>query len=590
MSFWKIFFGSLLAFIIGSLLLLFIVIAFIAALASSFSSIETASVKPNSVLNLNLSYEIPEQTTYIPFQGMSFADFKPAIAPGVYDIMKNIEKAKTDPSIKGIYLSFGYIGLGMANTEQIRNALLDFKKSGKFVVAYAELYTEKAYYLCSVADKVILNPKGVVEFNGMSAQYPFFKGLLDKVGIQAQVFYDGKFKSATEPFRLDSMSRENELMTMTLLKDVYDKVMRNIAESRKIGILQLDSINNNLLVQNARDAKSYGLVDETWFDDQVRDYLRAQLKLGEDDKILMVSLTKYLTVPGKKEEVSLETDKIAILFASGDIVDGKGGDDNIGSEKFVKQLRKLRDDDKVKAVVFRVNSPGGSALASDIIAREVQLTAAKKPVVVSMGDYAASGGYYVSAYATKIVAQPNTLTGSIGVFGIYPNMQKLLEDKLGINFDGVNTGRYSDFGDVSRPMREDEKVIVQRGVDSIYRDFKSTVAKGRKLDPSLVDTIAQGRVWTGSQALAFGLVDTLGGLEDAISVATHLAKSTTYRLVEYPEVDKDMFELISMFREGKEQSALKSKLGAFYSVYEQLQLISDMKGTQARLLFVPEIQ
>ena len=589
MSFWKIFFGSLLAFVMGTFLLFFIIIAFVAAVATSFSNVEVA-VSPNSVLSLHLDYEIAEQTTYIPFQGLSFSDFKPAIAPGVYDIMKNIEKAKTDPSIKGIYLNFGYVGLGMANTGQIRNALLDFKKSGKFIVAYSEFYSEKAYYLCSVADKVILNPKGVVEFNGMSARYPFFKGLLDKVGIQAQVFYDGKFKSATEPFRLDSMSRENELMTITLLKDVHSKVMKDIAESRKIGILQLDSINNNLLVQNAADAKKYGLVDEVWFDDQVRDYLKKQLELTESDKVDMVSLTKYLSVPGKKQDVNLETDKIAILFASGDIVDGKGDDDNIGSEKFVKQLRKLREDDKVKAVVFRVNSPGGSALASDIIAREVQLTAAKKPVVVSMGDYAASGGYYISAYATKIVAQPNTLTGSIGVFGIYPNMQKLFEDKLGIHFDGVETGRYSDFGDISRPMREDEKLIVQRGVDSIYSDFKTTVVKGRNINATLVDTIAQGRVWTGSQALAFGLVDTLGGLEDAISIATHLSKSSTYRLVEYPEVDKDMFELISMFREGKEQSAIRLKLGPFYSVYEQLQLISAMKGVQARMPFVPDIQ
>ena len=589
MSFWKIFFGSLLAFVMGTFLLFFIIIAFVAAVATSFSNVEVA-VSPNSVLSLHLDYEIAEQTTYIPFQGLSFSDFKPAIAPGVYDIMKNIEKAKTDPSIKGIYLNFGYVGLGMANTGQIRNALLDFKKSGKFIVAYSEFYSEKAYYLCSVADKVILNPKGVVEFNGMSARYPFFKGLLDKVGIQAQVFYDGKFKSATEPFRLDSMSRENELMTITLLKDVHSKVMKDIAESRKIGILQLDSINNNLLVQNAADAKKYGLVDEVWFDDQVRDYLKKQLELTESDKVDMVSLTKYLSVPGKKQDVNLETDKIAILFASGDIVDGKGDDDNIGSEKFVKQLRKLREDDKVKAVVFRVNSPGGSALASDIIAREVQLTAAKKPVVVSMGDYAASGGYYISAYATKIVAQQNTLTGSIGVFGIYPNMQKLFEDKLGIHFDGVETGRYSDFGDISRPMREDEKLIVQRGVDSIYSDFKTTVVKGRNIKATLVDTIAQGRVWTGSQALAFGLVDTLGGLEDAISIATHLSKSSTYRLVEYPEVDKDMFELISMFREGKEQSAIRLKLGPFYSVYEQLQLISAMKGVQARMPFVPDIQ
>jgi protease-4 len=589
MSFWKIFFGSLLAFIIGSFLFIFILIALVAGIASSFSENEPTSIKSGSLLSLDLDYEIPEQTSYAPFDDFSFTDFRPAITPGVYDIMKNIDKAKDDPNIKGIYLNFGYVGLGMGNTDQLRNALLDFKKSGKFIIAYSALYTEKAYYLCSVADKVIVNPKGVVEFNGMSAQYMFFKKLLDKAGVQMQVFYDGKFKSATEPFRLDSMSKENELMTKTLLDDVHDKVIRNISESRKISVQQLDSVNDNLLVQNAPDAKTYGLVDEIWYDDQVRDYLKDQLKLEKTDKIEFVSMEKYMGVPGKKPAVSLESDKIAILFAAGDIVDGRGSDDNIGSEKFIKQLRKLRDDDKVKAIVFRVNSPGGSSLASDVIAREVKLTAEKKPVVVSMGDYAASGGYYISAYATKIVAQPNTLTGSIGVFGIFPNLQKLFEDKLGLTFDGVETGKYSDFGDVFRPLRPDEKSIIQRGVDTIYRDFKETVVHGRKLDGALVDSIAQGRVWTGSQALSYGLVDTLGGLDDAITMAVRLAKSTSYRIVEYPEVDKDIFELVKMFSDNRETKAMKEKLGPFYSTYEELQRLSEMSGVQARMPSTLEI-
>ncbi|MBK6483449.1 MAG: signal peptide peptidase SppA [Chitinophagaceae bacterium] len=590
MSFWKIFFSSLLAFVIGTFLVMFILIALIAGLVSSFGGEAPATVHSNSILSLDLGYDIPEQTTYIPFQGFSFSEFEPAVAPGVYDIIKNIKKAKTDPAIKGIYLNSGYIGVGMANTEQLRNALLDFKKSGKFIIAYAELYSEKAYYLCSVADKVVVNPKGVVEFNGMSAQYMFFKGLLDKVGIEAQVFYDGKFKSATEPFRLDSMSKENELMTHVLLNDVQDKVMNTIAASRKIERTQLDSISNNLLVQNSWDAKKYNLVDEVWFEDEVRDYLKTQLELKESDKIEQVTLGKYLSVPGNKEEVTLQTDRIAILFAAGDIVDGKGDDSNVGAEKYIKQLRKLREDEKVKAIVFRVNSPGGSALASDVIAREVALTVAKKPVVVSMGDYAASGGYYIAANASKIVAQPNTLTGSIGVFGIFPNMQKLFEDKLGITFDGVTTGKFSDFGDVSRPMRPDEKLIVQRGVDSIYSNFKAVVVKGRKLSPELVDTIAQGRVWTGSQALAFGLVDTLGGLEDAIAMAAGLAKLDKYRLVEYPEIDKDMFEVVRLFSDEKERSAIRQKLGPFYSLYEQVQVLATMKGVQARMPVMVEIE
>jgi protease-4 len=568
---------------------LLIIFLSVAGIASSYTNEEPVKIKSNSLLSINLNYAIPEQTSYTPFEGFSFTDFEPSIAPGVYDIVKNIEKAADDPNIKGIYLHFGFLELGMANTAQLRNALINFKKSGKFVVAYSEIYSEKAYYLCSAADKVALNPKGIVEFNGLNANIMFFKNLLDKVGVQAQVFYDGKYKSATEPFRLDSMSNENQLMTSVLLNDVYDKVMKSIAETRKINLSTLDSINDNLLVQTAGDAKKYGLVDEVWFEDEVRVYLKSQLDLKEDDEINMISLEKYMDVRGKQEQVSLNTDKIALLFASGDIVDGKGGDDNIGSVKYTELLRKLREDKNVKAIVLRVNSPGGSALASDVIAREVQLAAAKKPVVVSMGDYAASGGYYISAFANKIVAQPNTLTGSIGVFGIFPNMEKLLEQKLGISFDGVTTGKYSDFGDISRPLREDEKLIIQRGVDSIYRDFKATVVKGRKIDPSLVDTIAQGRVWTGSQALEFGLVDTLGGLEEAIVMASRLSKSSKYRVVEYPEVDKDIFELVRMFRDTNETSSLKYQLGSFYSVFEELQHIAALSGTQARMPMTIEI-
>src|SRR6185295_7612270 len=291
---------------------------------------------------------------------------------------------------------------------------------------------------------------------------------------------------------------------------------QRISVSRNVALQQLDSVNDNFLVHSANDAVKYQIADSAFFIDQVQHYMKNQLHIGEKDKINFVSLENYMQVPGKKTEVSIDDDKIALLIAQGDIVDGKGDDDNIGSKKYVDLLRKLREDDKVKAIVFRVNSPGGSALASDVIAREVALTAKKKPVVVSMGDYAASGGYYISAFATKIVAQPNTLTGSIGVFGILPNMQKLFEDKLGLNFDNVETGKYSDFGVPTRPLREDERKIIQDEVDTIYLEFRTTVAEGRKIDRDKVDTIAQGRVWTGTQGLQLGLVDTLGGIDEAI--------------------------------------------------------------------------
>ncbi|MCY7408862.1 MAG: signal peptide peptidase SppA [Chitinophagales bacterium] len=589
MSFWKIFFGSLLAFVVGIFVVILFFAVIIGGIAATLSSNEPVTVKTNSVLKIDLAYEIPEQTNYSNGSGFSLSDFEPTVNPGLYSIVKSIAKAKDDANIKGIFLNFGYTGAGMATTEQIRNALLDFKKSGKFVVAYAEVYTERAYYLCSVADKVFVNPKGVIEFNGINAQYTFFKNLLDKIGVEPQIFYAGKFKSATEPFRLDSMSAPNKLMTKTLIDDIHDHVMQKISESRNLPIAMLDSVNDNFLVQSANDAVKYKIADSTYFTDQVQSFIKKQLKIEEKDKISYVTLENYVNAPSKTTS-SVDDGKIAILFAQGDIVSGIGDEDNIGSTKYVNLLRKLRDDDNIKAIVFRVNSPGGSALASDVIAREVELTVKKKPVVVSMGDYAASGGYYISAFATKIIAQPNTLTGSIGVFGILPNMQKLFEDKLGINFDNVQTGKYSDLGVPTRALRPDEKIIIQNGVDSIYKDFKMVVMKGRNLDGAIVDSIAQGRVWTGTQGLKLGLVDTLGGIDEAIAMAAKISKQSKYRIVQYPEVDNKWYEIMKAFADNKETSAMKQQLGIYYPMYQDLKTLSQMNGVQARMMVGVKIE
>jgi len=366
--------------------------------------------------------------------------------------------------------------------------------------------------------------------------------------------------------------------------------MEKISTSRNVSLQQLDSVNDNFLVHTANDAVKYKIADSTYFVDQVQSYMKKQLHMQEKDKINFVTLEKYIQVPGKSSGGSVDDDKIALLIAQGDIVDGKGEDDNIGSSKYVDLLRKLREDDKVKAIVFRVNSPGGSALASDVIAREVELTAKKKPVVVSMGDYAASGGYYISAYATKIIAQPNTLTGSIGVFGILPNLQKLFKDKLGITFDNVETGKYSDFAVPSRPLRDDEKKIIQDGVDTIYSEFKETVEHGRNIPGATVDSIAQGRVWTGTQGLKLGLVDTLGGIDEAISMAVRLAHSSKYRVVEYPEVNKHWYDLLQIFSDDKTTQAIHSQLGIYYPMYEQLKELSEMNGVQARMPFMLKIE
>ncbi|MEO5673179.1 MAG: signal peptide peptidase SppA [Chitinophagales bacterium] len=587
MSFWKIFFGSLLGFLAGLMLVVIFFIIIIGGIVATFSNQEPVSVKEKSILSLDLDYQIPEQSNYEPFTVFSLRDFGATLNPGVHDIVKNIRKAKEDSNIGGIYLQFGYAGGGMATTEQIRNALIDFKKSGKFIVSYAEVYTERTYYLCSVADKVFVNPKGAIEFNGMNVQYTFFKHLLDKIGVEPQIFYDGKFKSATEPFRLDSMSTPNKMMTRAMIEDIHQHIMKNISESRSIPLVQLDSVNDNFLVHNANEAVKYKLADSAFFVDQVQGYMKRKLNIGDEDKISFIKLGKYMKVKDDKSGISLDDDKIAYLIAQGDIVDGKGSDDNIGSSKYVELLRKLREDDKIKAIVLRVNSGGGSALASDVIAREVALTVKKKPVVVSMGDYAASGGYYISAFATKIVAQPNTLTGSIGVFGILPNLQELFEDKLGINFDNVQTGRYSDFGVPTRPLREDEKKIIQNEIDTIYSQFKETVAKGRNIEAAMVDSIAQGRVWTGSQGLELGLVDTLGGIGEAFSLAARLAHLSKYRILEYPELDQEWYQLLAKFSDNKSTQALREQLGIYYPMYNELRELSQMSGIQARMVSVP---
>jgi protease-4 len=451
------------------------------------------------------------------------------------------------------------------------------------------LYSEKGYYLNSVADKVFVNPKGGIEFNGLNAQYTFFKNLLAKIGVEPQIFYDGKFKSATEPFRLDSMSAENELMTRELLNDIHQRFMSQVAASRNTDRTFLDSVNNYFLSQTAHDAVRYHLADSAIFIDQVYAYFRNELGIGEKEKIQFISLNKYLPVP-PKTPAPAASEKIAILFAQGDIVDGRGNESNIGSTKYVEQLRKLREDEKVKAIVFRVNSGGGSALASDVIAREVEITVKEKPLVISMGDYAASGGYYLAAPASKIMAQPNTLTGSIGVFGIVPNMQKLFEEKLGLTFDNVKTGKYADFLTVTRPLKAEEKKFFQDGVDTIYAQFKATVVKGRKLDPAVVDSIAQGRVWTGTQALKWGLVDSLGGLREAIAMAARLASVTEYRITQHPERDDQWEQLMKMFSKDREAEVFKTQLGMWYPMYKELESLASMQGYQTRLLLKPEIE
>ena len=507
---------------------------------------------------------------------------------GLKEIIENIRKAKSDKKIVGIYLDARYVQAGWATLEAVRKELNDFKTSKKFIVAYGEMMTQKSYYLASVADKVYLNPKGLMELAGLSMNITFFKGTLDKLGIEPQIFYCGKFKSATEPLRLTKMSDANRLQTTEFITEFYNHFMQNIATNREMKFEKLDSISKNLLVRHPSDALKYKVVDGLKYYDEVLNELNT-LAGGSDKNPKLVKIEDYDNTPSGIKTV-ISKNKIAVVYAEGEIVDGQGDDENIGGEKFAEIIRKIRQDNNIKALVLRVNSPGGSAFASEVMWREIMLAKQKMHVVVSMGDYAASGGYYISCAADSIFAEPNTLTGSIGVFGILPCFENFLQEKLGVTHDGVKTGKYSDLPNLTRHLTADEKEIIQAGVDSIYSDFLNRVAQGRHHSKAEIDSIAQGRVWSGEMAISKGLVDKLGNLDDAIACAQRLAKISDYTINRYPTRDFTWQEVFYQFSENKRQSAIKAELGEYYDLFEQVKAIKNWKGVQARLPFGMNIQ
>lgn len=582
MSFLKTFFVTFLAIISAFFFLIFFSILIVAGIASSMSDSSKTAIEPNTVLHLNLDYPINEQTNSDPFQNINFSNFEPNESLGLNDILKSIQKAKSDDKIKGIYLDVAIMPNGAATTEAIRKQLIDFKTSGKFIVAYAEVMTQKAFYLNSVADKLFLNPYGVVEFSGFNSEIPFLKNMLERLEIDIQVFYAGKFKSATEPLRYEKMSDANREQITSYLNSMYKNMLTNIAASRNIATPLLDSIANNLLIRSANDALQFKFVDELTYYDGVLEDLKERTGKKEEEKIASISLFKYAK---NNDDEKYHADKIAVVYAEGDIVDGKGEADNIGSARFAKIIRTIRQDKNVKGLVLRVNSPGGSALASEIILREIELARKTIPVIASMGNVAASGGYYISCYADSIFAEPNTITGSIGVFGILPNMQNFFKNKLGITFDNVKTGKFSDLGSISKPLNDSEKFIIQQGVDTIYYKFKNRVAIGRNMNIDAVDEIAQGRVWTGIQAQEIGLVDALGGLNDAVLAVASKAGLGEYSVVNYPEETDPFEKILKSLQGGTETYFLQSQLGEFYPYWKKMEQVKSWKGIQARIPF-----
>ena len=575
-SFFKIFLASFLALVVFSLIAFFITVGMISALASK----DKPEVAQKSVLTLDLSQHFSEKYQENPLGALTGDE---SGIPGLYDVVRLIRHAASDKRISGIYILANGNANGYAASEELRNALTDFRKSKKFVIAHGDMITQGAYLVASAGDRVYANPVGNVDWSGFNTDLVFLKGTLDRLKIEPQIFYAGKFKSATEPFRTTQMTPENKIQTIEWLGDLYHHFLQRVSQSRKIDTATLHGLANTGAVQTPQDALNHKLIDGLKYDDQVKDEIKKHLKLGKYDKINSITINKYAEAADYRLSGSA---RIALIYAEGTIVDGKGDKENIGSDDYVKLIRKVRLDKSIKAVVLRVNSGGGSALASENIWRELALARQDKPVVVSFGDVAASGGYYIASGADSIFASPNTITGSIGVFGIIPNMQGFFNDKLGITFDGVKTANYADAGAVYRPLTEQEKKFIQAGVDRIYAQFKQRVAEGRKKDVAYIDSIAQGRVWSGEDALRLGLVDRLGGLQAAVESAARMAKVKEYRLREYPERKSFLNELLGKESNGP-SAQIKEQLGAEnFRIYQEMLQVKQMVGVpQARLPF-----
>lgn len=586
-QFFKFLFASCLGTFLALVLLFFFGIWTVSGLAESAMEKDKVSVKANSVLEFKFEMPIPEKTNNLPLEPFSLNEKN---ILGLTDMVKAIRQAKEDSDIKGIYINAMYLAAGKATSSVLRDALVDFKSSGKFIVAYANLYTQNAYYVSSVADDVLLNPVGAVDFRGLSGMTLFYKDMLDKLDIQMRIFYAGKFKGATEPYRLNKLSDENRLQIREYVGAMYKEMLADISASRKMSEAELRTLADNFAGQSAKSALDSRLIDRIAYEDEAFDLIKSKIGLDKKEKLNRVSVEDYFESKVKKYDISSK-DKIAILYAEGTIVDGDKGDPgDIVDGKYVKMLRKIRQDEHVKALVLRINSPGGSVLASENILREVQLCReAGLPIIVSMGDVAASGGYYIACQADSIFAEPNTVTGSIGVFGMIPILQKTMKENLGISADTVLTGKFSAFGTPFYDFSPEESRLIQTRVEAIYQDFLEKVAKGRNMTTEAVNEIAQGRVWAGYKAKEIGLIDEIGGLDRALAAAAKLAKLEKYRTTEYPRAKTGLEQLIEKFdkHSGADDDIrawlIRSELGDMYPVYKTLQDIRKNQGIQARL-------
>lgn len=581
-EFFKYLFASMLGFFLSLVIVIVIFVAFITIAISSIDSDKTTIVSNNSVLFLNLDQAITERTPKNPFGNLPIVGGEEKDGIGLNDLLKAIARAKTDDNIKCIYLNVSSPNAGFATMREVRNALIDFKKSGKQIISYSEVYTQGAYYLASASNKVYLNPEGSLEFKGFSSELTFFKGTLEKIGVEMQVIRVGNYKSAVEPFILDKMSAYNRKQVTAYVGGLYNTFLTDIAETRKLQKDSLFSVADNYKIREPQDAVNFKMIDGLKYKDQILEELKGLSGRSKKENIISVSVNDYIK---NNTNIGSGKDKVAIIYANGEITGGEGSDNAIGSERISRAIRKARLDDDIKAIVLRVNSPGGSALASDVIWREVVLTKKVKPVIASFGDVAASGGYYIGCAADSIFVQPNTITGSIGVFGIIPNFQNLMTNKLGITFDGVKTGKYADIMATNRPMTPGERFIIQNELNRIYSGFVSRVADGRKKSKAYIDSIGGGHVWIGTDAVQIGLADKIGSFNDAIKAAAKKAKLKDFKVVEYPEVIDPLKSLLEESTDKIKTYYTKQELGDNYMLYQQMKKIVASSGIQARMPF-----
>ena len=588
----KTFLKMVLAVIAGIIItsILFFVVSLSVFSGMAAAGKKSVAVPEKTVLVLKTGAAIPDRSQVNPLTMFDPVTMSLTQTPGLNEILRNLRKAAEDEKVSGILIENGTMPSGWATADELRTALLEFRKSGKFIYSYSDyVLMQESYFISTAADAIWINPSSMFDFKGLAAEVTFYKEALEKLGVEVQVIRHGKFKGAVEPYILDKLSDENRLQISEYVGSIWEHVVNVISESRGLPAEKIMSLADSLAGYDAALMTGAGLIDGTIYRDQLEDSIRAAAGIDKDKKISYVSMSKYSNVPAK-HTTAAGKGKIAVLFAEGSIVNGDGDDTNIGGNRYAEELRKLRLDSTVKAVVFRVNSRGGSAIASDIIWREVELTDRVKPVVVSMGNYAASGGYYIAAAARRIMASPVTVTGSIGVYGLIPNAQALFDKKLGISSDVVRTNAYSDSPSLTRPLNAFEKDALQANVERTYSTFTGVVAEGRSMRQTAVDSIGQGHVWSGADAIPIGLVDSFGGLADAVKEAASSAGLDEYRTIEKPESTDLYTKLLREFTGDVRAKAIRKELGEVSRYYFDLKDIISSGGIQAAMPYYLEIR